>query len=151
MAEVLIWSSGQRTSFEWVGVLHSWESIPLLRLIGPNRRLEMDARFARKRVNSPLQNPSKACVSSLAKHEAPKAPRNSIEMARFQWRQQSGWLLRVSEGEGQQLTWCNRSIWNPVGELEYQTDSWVPSCVLLIVVLRNSNGCFVPFYTGTTS
>ncbi|KAJ1291120.1 hypothetical protein BS78_02G294200 [Paspalum vaginatum] len=46
-----------------------------VRLIGPNRRPEMDARFARKRVKSPLQNPGKGC-EPLAQHEPPKKKSN---------------------------------------------------------------------------
>ncbi|CAD6273143.1 unnamed protein product [Miscanthus lutarioriparius] len=45
-----------------------------VRLIGPNRRPEMEARFARKRVKSPLQNAGKGGESSLAQHECPKKP-----------------------------------------------------------------------------
>lgn len=45
-----------------------------VRLIGPNRRPEMDARFARKRIKSPLQNPGKGGEPSLTQHEAPKKP-----------------------------------------------------------------------------
>ncbi|XP_066400109.1 condensin-2 complex subunit H2-like isoform X2 [Miscanthus floridulus] len=45
-----------------------------VRLIGPNRRPEMEARFARKRVKSPLQNAGKGGESSLAQHECSKKP-----------------------------------------------------------------------------
>ncbi|PWZ33606.1 Uridine kinase-like protein 1, chloroplastic [Zea mays] len=45
-----------------------------VRLIGPNRRPEMEARFARKRVKSPLQNAGKVRESSLAQHECPNKP-----------------------------------------------------------------------------
>ncbi|ONM57753.1 Condensin-2 complex subunit H2 [Zea mays] len=45
-----------------------------VRLIGPNRRPEMEARFARKRVKSPLQNAGKDGESSLAQHECPNKP-----------------------------------------------------------------------------
>ncbi|EER97300.1 condensin-2 complex subunit H2 [Sorghum bicolor] len=45
-----------------------------VRLIGPNRRPEMEARFARKRVKSPLQNTGKSGGSSLAQHECSKKP-----------------------------------------------------------------------------
>ncbi|CAN6199195.1 unnamed protein product [Urochloa humidicola] len=43
-----------------------------VKLIGPNRRPEMEARFARKRVKSPLQNPGKGGESSLTQQESPK-------------------------------------------------------------------------------
>ncbi|PWZ40538.1 Condensin-2 complex subunit H2 [Zea mays] len=45
-----------------------------VRLIGPNRRPEMEAHFARKRVKSPLRNAGKGGESSLARHECPKKP-----------------------------------------------------------------------------
>ncbi|AQK64444.1 Condensin-2 complex subunit H2 [Zea mays] len=45
-----------------------------VRLIGPNRRPEMEARFARKRVKFPLQNAGKDGESSLAQHECPNKP-----------------------------------------------------------------------------
>ncbi|OQU91812.1 condensin-2 complex subunit H2 isoform X3 [Sorghum bicolor] len=45
-----------------------------VKLIGPNRRPEMEARFARKRVKSPLQNAGKGGESSLTQHECPKKP-----------------------------------------------------------------------------
>ncbi|KAL6656633.1 hypothetical protein ACP70R_004413 [Stipagrostis hirtigluma subsp. patula] len=43
-----------------------------VRLIGPNRRPEMEARFARKRVKSPLQNCGKNGESSLSQQKSPK-------------------------------------------------------------------------------
>ncbi|CAL5062504.1 unnamed protein product [Urochloa decumbens] len=43
-----------------------------VKLIGPNRRPEMEARFARKRVKSPLQNPGKGGESSLEQQESTK-------------------------------------------------------------------------------
>ncbi|OEL16055.1 Condensin-2 complex subunit H2 [Dichanthelium oligosanthes] len=43
-----------------------------VKLIGPNRRPEMEARFARKRVKSPRQNPGKGSESSLVQQESPK-------------------------------------------------------------------------------
>ncbi|ONM24067.1 Condensin-2 complex subunit H2 [Zea mays] len=45
-----------------------------VRLISPNRRPEMEAHFARKRVKSPLRNAGKGGESSLARHECPKKP-----------------------------------------------------------------------------
>ncbi|XP_062188102.1 condensin-2 complex subunit H2-like [Phragmites australis] len=43
-----------------------------VRLIGPNRRPEMEASFARKRVKSPLQNCGKGNESSLSQKKSPK-------------------------------------------------------------------------------
>ncbi|TKW35012.1 hypothetical protein SEVIR_2G343300v4 [Setaria viridis] len=45
-----------------------------VKIIGPNRRPEMEARFARKRAKSPLQNPDKGVESSLAQQESHKKP-----------------------------------------------------------------------------
>jgi hypothetical protein len=43
-----------------------------VRLIGPNRRPEVEACFAWKRVKSPLQNAGKDGKSSVTQHECPK-------------------------------------------------------------------------------
>ncbi|KAG8080352.1 hypothetical protein GUJ93_ZPchr0007g3101 [Zizania palustris] len=43
-----------------------------VKLIGPNQRPEIGARFARKRVKSPLQNRGKGDEASPAKHKSPK-------------------------------------------------------------------------------
>ncbi|KAG2637344.1 hypothetical protein PVAP13_2NG514000 [Panicum virgatum] len=45
-----------------------------VKVIGPNRRPEMEARFARKRGKSPLQNPGQSGESSLAQQESLKKP-----------------------------------------------------------------------------
>ncbi|XP_025806423.1 condensin-2 complex subunit H2-like isoform X3 [Panicum hallii] len=55
-------------------VCHTAENPFHVKLIGPNRRPEMEARFARKRGKSPLQNPGQGGESSLAQREPPKKP-----------------------------------------------------------------------------
>ena len=65
-------------------VCHTAENPFHVKLIGPNRRPEMEACFARKRGKSPLQNAGKGGESS------PKKRRLTYQMG--------------SEGEGQLLT-----------------------------------------------
>jgi len=55
-------------------VWHTAENPFHVKLIGPNRRPEMEARFARKRGKSPLQNPGQSGEPSLAQQESLKKP-----------------------------------------------------------------------------
>ncbi|NP_001349525.1 Condensin-2 complex subunit H2 [Zea mays] len=93
-----------------------------VRLISPNRRPEMEAHFARKRVKSPLRNAGKGGESSLARHECPKKPLHKNGKIQVKT------AIRLTP-DGKRRRRSVTHLMQPINlesadECQWQTDSW---------------------------